>query len=58
MATKKTTKKSTKKPKKTKEAQFHLTVCKDCKIQLVIRKEEATKCLVCESTNISSEPWK
>ena len=59
MATKKSAKKSTKKiAKKIKEVSSYLVVCADCKIQLGVSKEDAFKCLLCGSENISREPLK
>lgn len=35
-----------------------LTICKDCKIRLVVKKKKSQKCDLCGSPNISAEAWK
>lgn len=53
MKKKKVTKKSTK-PKPT----HFLTICADCKIRLVVRKECSKACDLCGSLNISVSEWR
>ena len=53
MATKKTIKKSTnKKVNKVKDTYFYRVVCNKCDIQLTVRKEYTSECLLCESKDI------
>jgi hypothetical protein len=34
------------------------TQCKDCKIQLVVKTAEANCCGLCNSLNITKQPWR
>ena len=35
-----------------------LTICKDCRIRLVVPEDKAKKCDLCDSPNVSAEPWR
>lgn len=53
--------KTTKTKVKTKEessSAYFLTVCGDCRIRLIVSRQNSFNCNLCSSTNISREAWR
>lgn len=51
------TKVKTKTKEETSSAYF-LTVCGDCRIRLIVSRQNSFNCNLCSSTNISREAWR